>query len=1000
MYPNTMKGGFTVKDKMFRRIISFVIALAMIVPTLAVVYADEVDTGATQEQTTEIKETSAQGLDDANRARTYSTYYDKHVDAKRPDTEVVIPYSVYTNASEETGAYVDTIEGVEALVWPNASGSVDFPVTVTEEGVYNIEFVYYALASAANDIEFSVLIDGEAPYATAERVLLSKVWVDNEKGYMRDENGDFVYAEDGSREFKMDSHGNQIRPTLVEFLTWQTASLKDTDGLFNDPLRFFFTKGDHVITLKSEKARFAISQIRLYNEKPVAATADAENVTTDASVAGASKDIYVKLEGEKADFKSDVTLYATYNRSTYLTSPSDAVNMIYNTIGADNWKAAGQTVTWNFTMEEAGWVKIGIRAKQDLMRGLYSNRRLYIDGKVPCADAEQVKFYYSTTWECVTPTDENGNALYFWLEAGDHTLALEAVPGEIGDIMRQLDDVVYYLNSYYRQILQITGPLPDEYNTYMIQNQIPSIIPDFQKYSDMLIDLKGQIEVLAGTEGTEAVSLETMSDLLKRCIKRPDDIPSNLGQIKDNITSLAQWMTDYRSQYLEVDMIEIVSADKDFATVKENFLQSLWFSTKSFIGSFFADYNILSDTSKDSLNVWVSLGRDQAQIVKELVDSYFVPETGIEASINLVQGGILEATLAGKGPDVALFIGGDFPIQLAARDCLVDISQFEDYDEVTKRFADNIMTLYTYSEGPNKGVYGLPISQGFSMMFTRTDVLESFGFDKGPQTWDELIEMLPTLQRSYMGVGFGFDVFGTFMVQRNMTYYNDTLTETRFEEQDAVEAFEMWTKFYTTYSFQQSFDQFTRFRTGEYPIIITGYTFYNQLYMAAPEIRGLWELDLIPGTPDENGNLNRSTTSGSAGCIIFSKLNEQQRKDAWELCKWFTSGEIQAEYGRSIEALLGPLGRFDTANQEALAQLAWSQSELDLILTQMNNTVEIDIIPSTYIVGRNITNAFRDTVNLNKNPRDTLAWYNRDINDEIMRKYEELGLTKEDLGIA
>lgn len=997
-----MKGGFTVKDKMFRRIISFVLALAMVVPTLAVVYAEEVDTGndtvlSTEEQATELKETSAQGLDDANRARTYSTYFDKYVDAKRPDTEVLIPYSVYTNASEETQAYTDTIDGVDALVWPTASGSIDFPVTVTEEGVYNIEMMYYALASAANDIEISVLIDGEAPYATAERVLLSKVWVDNEKGYEKDETGSFVYAEDGSREFKKDSQGNQIRPTLSEFLTWQTSPLKDTDGLFNDPLRFYFTKGDHVITIKSEKARFALSYIKLYNEKPVAATADVDNVTTDASVAGKSKDIYVKLEGEKADYKSDVTLYATYNRSTYLTSPSDAVKMIYNTIGQANWKAAGQSVTWNFTMPEAGWVKLGIRAKQDQMRGLYSNRRLYIDGVVPSADAEQIKFYYSTEWECVTPTDENGNTLYFYLEAGEHSLTLEAVPGEIGDIMRQLDDIVYYLNSYYRQILQITGPSPDEYNTYMIQNQIPSIIPDFKEYSQKLRDLKSEIEVMAGTKGTEAVSLETMAELLDRCIKRPDDIPGNLGQIKDNITSLAQWMTDYRSQYLEVDMIEIASAEKEFAPVKENLFKSLVFSIESFIGSFFADYNILSDTSEDSLNVWVSLGRDQAQIVKELVDSYFVPETGIKASINLVQGGILEATLAGKGPDVALFIGGDFPIQLAARDCLVDISQFEDYDEITDRFAENIMTLYTYSEGPNKGVYGLPISQGFSMSFIRTDVLGSFGFEQGPQTWDELIEMLPTLQRSYMGVGFGFDVFGTFMVQRDMTYYNETLTETRFTEQLAVEAFEMWTKFYTTYSFQQSFDQFTRFRTGEYPIIITGYTFYNQLYMAAPEIRGLWELDLIPGTLREDGSIDRSTTSGSAGCIIFSKLNEQQRADAWELCKWFTSSEIQAEYGRSIEALLGPLGRFDTANQEALAQLAWSQSELDLILEQMNYTVEIDIIPSTYIVGRNITNAFRDTVNLNKNPRDTLAWYNRDINDEILRKYEELGYDLEDL---
>ena len=161
-----------MKDKMFRRIISFVIALAMIVPTLAVVYAEETENGgllispnpnAETTQQTEIKETSAQGLDDANRARTYSTYFDKHIDAARPDTEVLIPYSAYTFASEVTQAYVDTIEGVEALVWPSASGYVEFPVTITQEGVYNMEFMYYALASAANDIEISILIDGEAP---------------------------------------------------------------------------------------------------------------------------------------------------------------------------------------------------------------------------------------------------------------------------------------------------------------------------------------------------------------------------------------------------------------------------------------------------------------------------------------------------------------------------------------------------------------------------------------------------------------------------------------------------------------------------------------------------------------------------------------------------------------------------------------------------------------------------------------------------------------------
>lgn len=984
-----------MRNKLLRRIASFVIALAMLLPTIAAVNADEnqsdataadteastdSDTGDSSSSSSGVVETSAQVIDELNRSRTYSTFYDNHIDDPRPDREYIINGSDYTYASEDSGAYVDTLDGLEALVWENESGAVEFPVTIEEAGLYNIGLTYYVLASVANDVEFSLLIDGESPYSTADRIVLSKVW--------EDEEGSYSVNEAGEKVFKTDENGNQIRPTLEECLMWQTQPLKDTDGLFNDPLLFYFEEGEHTIRIESQKAKFAINQIRIYNKQPTPAAADVDTITTDVNEASETSGVRIPLQGETADYRSDITLYATYDRTTYVTSPSDPVKMFYNTIGSENWAASGQTITWKFTMDEAGWVKIGIRGKQNQMRGLYSNRRLYIDGEVPCAEAEAVKFYYSENWQCVTPTDADGNTLYFWLEAGEHELALEAVPGEIGDIMRRLDDLVFYLNSYYRQILQITSPTPDEYNTYMIDKQIPSIIPDFEIYAQDLRDIKAEIETLSGTTGTEAVSLETMAQLLDKCIDRPDDIPSMLGQLKDDITSLSQWMTDYRSQYLEVDMIEITSADVEFSSVKENFFKSLSFDFQAFLGSFFTDYNVLSGENKDALNVWVSLGRDQAQIVKELVDSYFVPETGIQTSINLVQGGILEATLAGKGPDVALFIGGDLPIQLAARDCIVDISQYDDYEEVITRFAPNIMTLYTYQDG----VYGLPISQTFSMMFYRSDVLQSFGFTDVPEDWDQLIEMLPTLQRSYMGVGFSFDVFGTFMVQRGLNYYNDTKTATIFEDPLAVDAFETWTKFYTTYSFEQTFDAFSRFRTGEYPIIITGYTFYNQLYMAAPEIRGLWDFDLIPGYRNADGTVNHATTSSSAGGIIFSKLNEEQRADAWELLKWFTSTDIQSEYGRSIEALLGPLGRFDTANMEALRQLAWSRSEADLIIEQMMATVEIDIIPATYIVTRSITNAFRETVNLNKNPRDTFLWFNRDINDEIIRKYEELGI--------
>ena len=98
------------------------------------------------------------------------------------------------------------------------------------------------------------------------------------------------------------------------------------------------------------------------------------------------------------------------------------------------------------------------------------------------------------------------------------------------------------------------------------------------------------------------------------------------------------------------------------------------------------------------------------------------------------------------------------------------------------------------------------------------------------------------------------------------------------------------------------------------------------------------------------------------------------------------------EYGTQIEGLLGQMGRYATASTEVLTQLAWSSEEADTILTSMDELEEIPIIPASYSVTRNIMNAFREVVNNNENPRDTLMSYNRDINEEITRKRKNLGL--------
>lgn len=981
---------------MFRRVIASALALALCASASVPAFADSeaADDSTLGTQATADDSATGDGSSaattgtDSIRQTSYTNYVKKYADAARPDQTVEVLGKDYDPASvTDAQITVTTVDGEnDVMQWANQEGSVSWTVNIPETGVYNIKMIYEALESNTNDVEFSLLIDGESPYATASRITLSKRWI-NES------------------EIKQDSRQNDIRPGQISTPCWQETPLEDIDGLFNEPLEFYMEAGEHTITFESEKAEFAVKSFTFYQyEAPAAYTAPSDSDLTQA------QGQKITLEGETAAYKSSRTLYPTADKSSYLTSSangSSPTKTRYNTIGSGSWTQSTQTVTWEFNVDKAGYYKIGIRGRQDQMRGMYSNRRLYVNGEVPCLEANQIKFYYDTDWSITTPKSENGDDLYFYLQAGTNTISLEAVPGEIGEIMGDLDELVYNINSYYRQIRQITGPDPDEYNNYMIDTAIPSIVPDFKEYAKTLRDKKAEIEKLSGSGGTEAETLEKMAIVLDKCIKKPDLIPEMMSQIKDNITSVSSFVNQYREQPFEVDMIEVATSDQDFTSCDKSFFGSLGFGFKGFIGSFFEDYNALSDEDESAMECWVMLGRDNAEALQQLISSEYNPTAKTKINLKLVQGGIVEATFAGKGPDLALFMGGDFPIQLAARGVLTDLTTFSDFDEVKSRFADDATVLYQY----NGGTYGLPCDQTFPMLFYRSDILSEYGIDPATDlnTWDGLLNCLPTLQRNYLEVGLILPVmtstggttqvsaitepgntFAMLLLQQGLNYYNEEQTKTTFDTQEAVNAFDTWTKFYTTYSFQQTYDAFTRFRTGDMPVVIQNYTFYNQLSVAAPEIKGCWGFQPVPGTVQEDGTINHAANSNGSGAIIFTKAADQE--GAWDFIKWFTSTDAQVKYGNNIESILGTMGRYATANEEALQQLSWTTSEVNLLLDQLNSQVEIPIIPASYGVTRNVMNAFRAVVNDYDNARDTLFWYNKDINDEITRKLEDLGL--------
>ncbi len=941
-------------------------------------------------------------MNTGNRDNAYSAYYEKHRNETFPDKEVVIEAKDGVAGKDSAGndplyEITDYVGEKDCLVWTNNRGTLTYEFNIPEAGNYCLELYYYTISGGSTTVDVGIRIDGEYPFTACNDITLDRYWED-------------------ATDIKKDSKDNELKPTQVEKDMWVTYPIKDKEGLFNTPYFFNLSKGIHTITLEGIRTNIALKTLTFKNYKTPAAyqapsDADKDNtpaLTWDNAIGTKT----VLIEAQSPAYKTASTLYATYDRTSAYTSPSDPTKQRYNTIGAGTWNKATQAITWRFTVPNNGYYTFSFKARQNTMRGFYSNRRIYIDGEVPNEGMDIVSFPYDPNWynqflsaDKPTSAGQKLDPMYLYLDAGEHTITMEVVPGDIGEIMRRLDDLVYTLNYYYRRILMITGPDPDEYNDYLVDIQIPELIPTFEDAIKQLKEEKANIEKLG--QGSEASSLQSLAVILQRCCDKKDEIPSMVGTLKDYISGVSAWMRDYRDQPLELDYIEVLTKneEKNIRSANANFFEEFAFGFSAFIGSFFEDYTMLSDTSEKSLNVWVSLGRDQATVVKDLVDNGFNQgNAGVQASINLVQGAILEATLAGKGPDIALFLGGDFPIQCAARGLLVNVKEFRDYqDVISSRFTPTIETLYSY----NGGVYGLPVSQTFPMMFYRTDILEELNVRKIPETWDDLIEIIPVLQRSYLTVGLlqptsnlsssifeSGDTFSMLVLQTGNNMYVDDLSKTTFDQKIVVDAFKKWTDFYTIYDFEQTYDPFTRFRTGEMPIIINNYPFFNQLTVSAPEIKGLWDFSHVPGTriKDADGNytgeISYAANSSSAGAVIFNKCVDKNA--AWEFIKWFTSDEVMISYGRTIEGQMGQMGRFDTANVNALASLPWSNAEYEKISQQMNATIEIPIIPASYATTRHVKNAFRAVVNDAWNPRYALSSYNRDINSEITRKNADL----------
>lgn len=910
----------------------------------------------------------------------YDAFLEAHKDTKRPNNKVEFTLDVEQGSS--VTVFEDYVEGMDSGVYTKEGDQTVWVADVPEAGLYALELEYVAEYDRGSALQRTFYINGELQHSGASETEFSRVYVDNV-----DDIG------------KRDQNNNEIRPSQLEVKKLQTTFVKDSFGYYNEPYLFYLNKGMNTLKIEAVSEPMVIGKVWASPVEERPSYEEYKLAQGDKKLAN-QETIY--LEAEKADFKSTPVLYAQHDRTSPKTSPFDKDAQLLNMIGGTNWSTPGQNLIWHFEIKEPGFYTIHLKAKQNFNRDFKSSRAIYIDGEIPFKELESWEFGYAPKWQLIELGNET-EAFTIYLDAGVHELKMEANLGAVTQQIRRVQEILLQLNALYTDIMVITGPTPDRMRDYRLGTLMPELTTEMASLADDLQEVSDWMTAYSG-KGQNNASLEVSTRQLRKMSKDADIIPKELDFFKSNNGALANWLIKVRDQSLALDYIALTSKeDAQLAAPNATFMEQMMYEVRNFFKSFSSDYTTLGtvtseENERQSIKVWIPTGRDQAQVLRKLIDMYFTPQYGIDVDLQLVTAGsLLPATVAGIGPDVALSMGDTEPVNYAVRDAVIDLNRFPDYEEVAGRFLPERMVPLTF----NDKVYALPETQNFNVMFYRTDILEELGIEV-PETWTEVVATIPLLLKNNMNFALpvsvpradlieaGTSSYYTMLFQNGGEIYKDQGMASALDSEIGLESFKQWTNLFVNYALPQEYDFLTRFRTGESPIMVGNFANFNTLMVSAPEIKGLWDFCLIPGTEKEDGTLDHSTPISGADCFILK--NSDNYEASWEFLKWWTSADIQVAFGKEMESVLGPSARYATANLEGFSQIPWDNAFYKVLKEQMQWGKGIEQVPGGYFTGRHINNAFRKVVTSEGDIRETLLDYVYVINQELIGKRKEFGL--------
>ncbi len=913
--------------------------------------------------------------------------------AELPDTFAAKPIKVDANdAAKLTGGVSQKKDG---LFWAREDGSAEFKVTVPKAAWYTVALTYSGIeieGGTSSDIELGLRVNGDYPYKEAERFVMPRIWVND--GPVRE-----------------DTKGNQFAPEQKEEYTAQKYPMRDVNGFVADDLRVYLKKGENTLTLDTFGEAFMLYALHLDVPKVLPTLEEKIQQWKDEGVPYYTG-TEVVVEGEQNVSKSDRSIIGQSDNSNPGVLPPDGKADAYlqkvNYIGGSNWSMSDESITWKVVAPSAGIYKLGIHFRQNFLINASSYRSLKVNGEHQYAEQRSLDFYYENGWQFNDKLLSGDRTVLVYLNEGENDISLAVTLGEMGGFNAQLEDLTLRLGDMYRSIIAIIGETPDANRDYNLFKRIPTLEED-------MTGMYAEIEAMVDSRRTDTGDIDDIAALLKKMNVVLDKMLTKTWEAQnyksnyyDNYSGLAAQLQDMKNMALDIDCLVFAAPEKDFERNVCTWGEKFMYDVERFIASFLLDYNTAGGVGGEeatNLTLWVNWSRDQTLVLNSLINGHFSAENpNISVTVRMTNASLLQGIMSGNGPDCSLSDARVTPINLAMRDALVDLSQFEDYDEVSSWFVEGADIPYRY-EG---GVYGLPSTQQFYMLFYRTDIFEKYGLEV-PKTWDEFLEVASILMLNNMQVGLPFvelkdigqtnggvaalNIFPTLLLQKDLSLYNKDMDGTSFNEVDTMNTFQEWTDYYTKYNLPKEYNFFNRFRIGLVPMAIQSYGQYSALSAAAPEIKGQWAMAEIPGTVREDGTIDNTQAGFGNACMILAM--SEHKEEAWELLKWWMREDTQYRYALDIESILGVAGRYTSANVNATLKLDWGRDASDTLYDQWTKVEEIAEIPGGYYVSRAVDQAFWNVVNMNENPKDMMKKWGEVADVEIAFKIDQYKDEKE-----